>query len=801
MAFNVSFKKRESEDLLAYRDIRDDVIESEFVPYACHWNPHTLLTKNGELLQTIKIVGFTFESVQSQGVDLRTTIRQAIQKSLNTPDFAVWFHTIRRRKNLNPGGQYDEQFAGYVHESWVQQHDWEHKYINELFITVVRDGETGELKKPKRFMRSLLLNKDISEREAHLRAMYDDLQAATDRMLEVLSVYGAKRLGVFEKNGVYYSEPLRFLGKILKLHEEEVPLVDDDLSHLLATHDVTFGFDSMEVRSPGGVRRFGAILTIKEYRELSLAAIDEFLQLPEEFIVTQSMDFINHKQAYQEYRRQHQLSSISGDVDLAEISGLQEIVDSNTGHPTDYGEQQLTIFLLADDIKHLNRYIERTTQALRHLGIVFMREDMRLEDGYWAQLPGNFVFLKRLKPINAARIGGFANLSNFPAGKVDGNHWGPAVTIFNTAANTPYFFNFHNENVGHTSIIGPYGAGKTVLMNFLISEARKFKNKLFYFDQQHGAEIFIRALGGDYHTVSIQGSDFAMNPFQLPPSDNTHQFLLLWIESLLYGAGYVDINERQAAILEQAVAQVMALDAPQRTLRQFVQAVHQQEPALAQHFAIWYDGGSHAGLFDHVQDTTQLTGRIQAYEMGELVEDRRASAAVLLYLLHSIMGELDGTPAMIVLDEAWQLIDNPIFAPRLQPWLDALTARNALAIFATESVDDASRSALSQTIFQAIATQIYLPDEHPGEAYQTVFGLSDIEFRFLELMDSEERHFLLKKGEDTIVAKLSLDEMESIMCVLSAQPKSLELMHQLIKEYTADPAQWVPRFLEQSQEL
>ncbi len=157
MAFDFKFKQREAEEMTAMRDISDDVIEPDFIPFACHFSPDTLLTKNGELMQTIKIVGFTFEQVESAGGDLRETIRQAVHDGLNSNDFAVWFHTIRRRTNLNPGGEYEEMFPSYVHESWNKRHDWEHKYVNQLFITIVCDGEDALIGKPKRFLRSMLV--------------------------------------------------------------------------------------------------------------------------------------------------------------------------------------------------------------------------------------------------------------------------------------------------------------------------------------------------------------------------------------------------------------------------------------------------------------------------------------------------------------------------------------------------------------------------------------------------------------------------------------------------------------------
>src|SRR5690606_25348973 len=131
---------------------------------------------------------------------------------------------IRRRKNLDPGGTYQERFARYTHESWKNRHDWEHKYVNELFVTVVRDGETGSIRTPTRFQRGFFPEKDNRQRMDNLRRMHGELNAVTDRMLASLDGYGAIRMALYERDGVYYSQPLRFLGKILKLREEEVPV-------------------------------------------------------------------------------------------------------------------------------------------------------------------------------------------------------------------------------------------------------------------------------------------------------------------------------------------------------------------------------------------------------------------------------------------------------------------------------------------------------------------------------------------------------------------------------------------------
>src|SRR5690606_26134635 len=120
----------------------------------------------------------------------------------------------------------------------------------------------------------------------------------------------------------------------------------------------------------------------------------------------------------------------------------------------------------------LSAEVNQAYDALKSLGNVAVREDLRMEECYWAQLPANFAFFSRQNAIDTARVGGFASLHNFPAGQASGNLWGPAVTVLYTAMGTPYFFNFHYHDNGHMTIVGPYGSGKTVIMNFMVSQAR-----------------------------------------------------------------------------------------------------------------------------------------------------------------------------------------------------------------------------------------------------------------------------------------------------------------------------------------
>src|SRR3546814_3747171 len=100
--------------------------------------------------------------------------------------------------------------------------------------------------------------------------------------------------------------------------------------------------------------------------------------------------------------------------------------------------------------------------------------------------------------ITSYNFSAFSPFHTFPAGHEDGNHWGPAVALLKTSARSPYYFNFHSADLGHSMVIGPSGGGKTVLVNFLMAQLEKFNARHIFIDKDQGAEIFVRASGGTY---------------------------------------------------------------------------------------------------------------------------------------------------------------------------------------------------------------------------------------------------------------------------------------------------------------
>jgi len=779
--------------------------DEDFLPYVCHYDPSTILTKNGELLQTIRITGFSGESSSADLISLRDTLRDSISEHIKESRFAFWFHTIRRKKNIAPKGEYNDFFCEKINEDWVKKNNWNDQYVNELYITIIIEGLDTSIQNFHAFSRSFSRKATFGIHTKFLAENFKSLSRLSLSILADTEDYGAKLLGINEWDGVLYSEPMRFFGKIINLYEDRYPLAANDISSDLASHKIAFGNRELEVAGTHN-KNFAAMLSIKEYHEVSTDALERILQLPLEFIITQSFDFSFSKKDIEAQQFQDYILKISGDDEFRQLSGIANFVESDSNSETDYCRVQSNVMVINHSTEALEKDIASLVEKFSTLGFILVREDIFSEHCFWSQLPGNFSFLRRQKIINTLRIAGFAALHNFPAGAIDGNHWGPAITTLKTVLKTPYFFNFHDKDLGNTLILGPKKSGKTTITNFLIAQAHKFNNKVFYFDYDNSSRAFIEALSGDYHilTKDINNHKFLqMNPFALPKNTENAAFLSDWIKELVtFLKG--EVSEEELALIPQVVAQT--LDSPTPSFITACDIFSHSAPALYEKLKIW-SNGKLAYIFGS-QNESEWRNSVQAFNLSEIANQKPVLIPVVSYLMQRIEASLDGTPAIVVFDEAWELLDNAVIAPKLKGFLERLRSKNCIVIFTSQNHEEIADSAITKDIKELAATQIYLADKEPGEYCKTIFELSDEEFDILKMMDEKDYNFLLKNRGDSVIIDLDLSSFGEVLKILSSDAVITTAIEEIIlEEREADPDKiitskdWVPQLINVIKEI
>lgn len=793
--FRISrFKKH----LVANRELH----AGHYVPCAEHWDSRTLITSSGSMIRVFKLDGFTFETADDEDLDVQNLIRNQLWRGLSSPSLSLKFHIFRRRESVFSDGfgtkPMQNYFANYVNEEWIKKHKNHQAFINELYITVV--------KKPKQSATGMSLIPTLLDKlqgggankgwENSMCALAEEMDEVCGRMVTSLKSYGPKVLGIEETEYGYSSQLLGFFIRIANcgLVTNVLAPPHADLSKLIPVNRLYFSGKTIQVAKADRFA-YAGIVSIKEYgQNTSPGMFDSFLQLPYEFVMSQSYQFTSRALAISKMQIQQGRMLQSGDKSATQILEINEALDSATSGVIGFGSHDVSILCVEDDPKSLENAMSLVETELSNCGLYPVRERINLEPAFWGQLPGNEDFLVRKATVSTLNLSGFASLHNHPVGKKFGNHWGDAVTVFDTTSGTPYFFNFHVRDVGHTMIVGPTGGGKTVLMNFLCAQAMKFSPRLFFFDKDRGAEIFIRALGGVYEVIRPRTKG-NLNPLQMEDTPENRSFLLEWFVSLasVYGD---KVTSDDLSLINLAIEGNFKLKKSDRRLRNLIPFLGLDTPgSLVSRMAIWFGNGSHASIFDNEQDLLDFSrSRVFGFEMADLLKDQICLGPVLLYIFHRISTSLDGTPSMIVLDEAWALIGNAIFAPKIKDWLKVLRKLNTFVVFATQSVEDASKSDISDTLVQQTATQIFLPNLKATEAYKTVFMLTEREFALVKSTDPGSRFFLLKRGTSSVIARIDLRGMDNVINVLSGRSDTVQLLHGIINEFGSNPKVWLPIF-------
>ena len=73
-----------------------------------------------------------------------------------------------------------------------------------------------------------------------------------------------------------------------------------------------------------------------------------------------------------------------------------------------------------------------------------------------------------------------------------------------TDNSTPFWFNIHAGDLGHTLIFGPTGAGKSTLLAFIAAQFRCYENaRIFAFDKGMSLFPLCFGAGGDHYNIAF----------------------------------------------------------------------------------------------------------------------------------------------------------------------------------------------------------------------------------------------------------------------------------------------------------
>ena len=592
---------------------------SAHLPFTRHVDDATIGTKDGFLFQVIALDGIAFETADQSTLNHLKSVRNTLWRSIASSRHALYHHIIRRKVSDYPQATFTG-FCDELDQRWEAKLADKQLFVNDMYLTVVRRSLRGSVGAADKVGRLISSSADrdaaMAQRKADLKALYE----ATDNVVGSLAKYGARRLGVYETDNGPHSKVLEFLSYLINHEHRPIRLPTVPLDVYLPYKRPLFGHETLELRGASKSDTvFGATISIKEYGPgTGPGMLDALLRLPHEMVITQTFAFVEKQKSLEALKQAGRIMDTAEDAAVSLREQLLVAADDLVGGRIHFGEHHLSCLVKGKTETQLDRAVSDCMADLTDLGLIAVREDLNHEACFWAQMPGNFSYVARKASISSANFAGYASFHNFPRGQRKDNHWGDCVTMLETTSGTPYAFNFHHGDLGNFSVIGPSGTGKTVVLTFLMAQAQRFNPFSVFFDKDRGAELFIRAIGGQYSVVR-PGHPTGFNPLMLPDTAVNRAFLRNWLAELVRPFDGTHLTSTDHGVIADAVeANYLAPIGHRRlgVLQELFQGHERPSTeSLAARLRPWWGNGERAWLFDNDVDRLQFDQRTSGFDL------------------------------------------------------------------------------------------------------------------------------------------------------------------------------------------
>jgi type IV secretion system protein VirB4 len=762
------------------------------LPYVRHVADDVIGLAGGGLMMMFGVDGFAFQSADARDVNGLQNRLNTLWRNVADPRLTVYVLTLRRRTDEYPGGSFKAGFARDLDAKYRQRISGETLCRNELTIALVWTP-VGHVAQAAGSLMSRLLGgaKAVVEPDATA-----DLKKFRDIGLAVsatLEPFGTRVLKLQDRKGLLFSEPSLVLHRLLGGVTPQVPLTMGTVRGAIYTDRVVVGKEVIEIRHPDKTTLCG-MLALKEYPATTKPGLlNELLSLRMELTVVQSFRFVAKAQARELLSRQQNKMANLGDKAVSQMLDLSVAMDDLESNRWVLGDHHASVAVYADKIGQLDEHLARARNAMASGGAVVVREEMGLEAAWWAQMPGNMRFRCRSGAVSSSNFADLAPLHTYPVGHAAGNVWGPAVTVLKTDAGSPYYFNFHAQDVGNTLMIGPSGSGKTVTLNFLLAQALKLDTRLVCFDKDRGAEVFVRACGGTYMPLKT-GLPTGFAPLKAMSYDEPGRAFLC---RLLTALGGREVSVEERALLARAVATLGDTPLEQRTIGMLRVYLRSDDPdGLCARLEQWEAGQPLGWVFDNDTDWFPSSAQFVGFDMTDFLDYAEIRAPLMMYLFRRIEDMIDGRRIAIVIDEFWKALGDVQFQTLIMDKLKTIRKQNGLLVFATQSPADALRSPIAHAIIEQCPTRIFFPNGR-ADARDYIDGmkLTAREFDLIATqLTPESRMFLVKQGAASVVVGLDLHGFDEELAVLSGRTANIELLETIRAEVGDDPAAWLDVF-------
>ncbi len=402
-----------------------------------------------------------------------------------------------------------------------------------------------------------------------------------------------------------------------------------------------------------------------------------------------------------------------------------------------------TVTLTDPDPDRLAAKVREVEAAIHRVGFVTKVEDVNAVEAWLGSLPGQAYADMRRPLVSTLNLCDMLPMSAVWPGPRRNGHLTeelrkrgvtgdqPPLMHARTAGTTPFRLDLHQGDVGHTMVVGPTGSGKSVLLNTLALQWRRYPGaQVVIFDKGASSRASTLLVGGAFFDLGPQG-DLAFQPLAEVEQGPARTWAQEWVQDLVAAQG-VAVTPQVKDEIWTALTNMAAAPRDQRTLTMLAATV--QDWTVKTALQPYTLNGPHGVLLDAQEDALAASSW-QTFEMADLMANRSAVLPVLTYIFRSLERRFDGRPTLLILDEAWLFLDQGTFAGKIREWLKTLRKLNVAVVFATQSLADVAQSSIAPALIESCPTRIFLPNpdaQTPQVAhFYEGFGLNAQQIRII----------------------------------------------------------------------
>lgn len=461
------------------------------------------------------------------------------------------------------------------------------------------------------------------------------------------------------------------------------------------------------------------------------------------------------------------------------------IAETNSGLVAQ-GYYTSVVVLMNEDRAAVEEAARSLEKSIRAMGFGVRTETVNTMEAYLGSLPGHGVENVRRPLINTMNLADLIPSStiwtgdNFAPNPMMPN--APALMHGMTAGNSPFRINLDVRDLGHAAIFGPTRTGKSAHLAALALQWRRYsKSKLYVFDKGMAMYAACKGAKGSHFVIGGESDKLAFAPLSGLTKTNRLVFAANWINDILTLNGCDTTSDQRNAIVEtlKDMARTEQNTGRPGTITEFRGMI--QDAAIRSALKDYTVDGTMGHLFDAEEDGLALSDFI-TFEIEQLMSlDKRFLLPVLLYLFMRIEESLDGSPTMLILDEAWIFFDHPVFLGKIREWLKAFAKKNCRVVMATQNLSDAAKSGILDVILESTATKIFLPNVHARNEQATeLYTRMGLNLRQIDLIAKAvpKRDYYLVSEKGRRMYSLALGPL-ALAFVGAGSPKDIAEIKQL----------------------